>query len=67
MTSHQVAKILLENPDAPVIVQKPAPHPFDYSWVEITSITFTNCGLFVDSNLSLGDDYNSRRECVEIK
>ena len=67
MTSHQVAKILLENPDAPVIVQKPAPQPFGFSWVEATSITFTNCGLFVDSNLCLGDDYNSRRECVEIK
>jgi hypothetical protein len=59
--SHQVAKILLENPDAPVVVQ------WLGEWREICSIVFSNCGQFIDVNGERGDDYNSARECVEIK
>jgi hypothetical protein len=69
MRSHEVAKILLENPDAPVVVKKPATNPFHRSgeWCEVCSITFSNCGQFVDSDGKYGNDYNSGRECVEIK
>jgi hypothetical protein len=69
VTSHQVAKILLANPDAPVVVKKPAASPFHRSgqWCEVSSITFSNYGQFIDSNGGFGDDYNSGRECVEIK
>jgi len=67
--SHQVAKILLENPDVPVVVKKPAASPFHRSgeWCEISSIGFSNCGQFIDANGEFGNDYNSGRECVEIK
>ena len=73
MTSHQVAKILLENPDAPIVC-KSSRTINDKYWFggtsvlrEITSITYSNYGQFIDKNGDEGNDYNSGRECVEIK
>ena len=73
MTSHQVAKLLLEAPDAP-LVSKSSRNINDYRWDgggsvfrEVTSIGWTNCGHFIDANGYEGSEYNSARECVEIK
>ena len=73
MRSHQVAKIFLEAPDAPLVI-KSLRTINDVHWCggtsvfrEVTSIIFTNCGHFIDANGDEGSDYNSGRECVEIK
>jgi hypothetical protein len=66
MRSHQIAKILLENPDVPLVVMTPSDDPYAY-FIEATSVTFTNCGQFIDSNGFTGEEYNSARKCVEIK
>jgi hypothetical protein len=73
MTSHQVAKLLLESPDAPLVL-KSLRTINDRHWCggssvfqEATSISFTNCGQFIDANGDEGSEYNSARECVEIK
>ena len=73
MTSHQIAKILLEKPDAPVVFKSSRTindkHWFGGTSVlrEAISIGWTNCGHFIDANGDEGSDYNSGRECVEIK
>jgi hypothetical protein len=71
--SHEVAKILLEAPDAPLVI-KSSRTINDVHWFggtsvfrEATSIIWTNCGQFIDANGDEGSDYNSARECVEIK
>jgi hypothetical protein len=73
MRSHEVAKILLEAPDAPLVF-KSLRTINDLRWDgggsvfrETTSISWTNCGHFVDANGYEGSEYNSARECVEIK
>ena len=67
MKSHYLAKILLSKPDVPVVVwtQK----FYDHSELrEIHSVAYQNNGHFTDSSGSDGDNnYNSGRECVEIK
>ena len=73
MTSHQVAKLLLEAPDAPLVFKSSRTindtHWFGGGGVfrEATSISWTNCGQFIDANGDEGSEYNSARECVEIK
>jgi hypothetical protein len=73
MTSHQIAKLLLESPDAPLVF-KSSRTINDKHWCgctsvfrEATSIGWTNCGQFIDANGDEGSDYNSARKCVEIK
>ena len=66
MTSHAVAKILLNKPDAPLVVSAPRGED-DHALREATSIAFTNCGHFIDENGFEGEDDTCGRECIEIK
>ena len=73
MTSHEVAKILLEKPNAPLVFKSSRTINDRYFFGgasvlrEATSISWTNCGQFIDANGDEGSEYNSARECVEIK
>jgi len=73
MTSHEVAKILLEKPNAPLVASSRRTIN-DKMWMggsaclrEVTSIAYTNSGYFIDKNGEEGDEYHAGRECVEIK
>jgi len=67
MKSHELAKILLEKPNCPVVIKPPDDDPYAL-WVEATSVAYTNCCHFIDYRGFDGDDgYNSNREAVEIK
>ena len=66
MKSHAVAKILLNKPDAPLVVSALRVGD-DYVLREVTRIAFTNCGHFIDENGFEVEDDTCGRECIEIK
>lgn len=74
MMSHEVAWWLLKKPNAPLVAMSLRhidKEPMSLNGIrvlkEVTSIAYTNLGHFIDSNGKEGDDYNSGRECIEIK
>jgi len=73
MTTHELAKMLLEKPNTVAVVQSLRTTNDKY-WMggtsalrEVSSIVWTNHKHFIDKNGDEGNDYNSGRECVEIK
>jgi hypothetical protein len=67
MKSHELAKILLEKPNVPVVVKQPDDDPYAL-WIEATSVAYTNCCRFIDNGGFDGDDdYDASREAIEIK
>ena len=66
MKSHQLAKILLDKPNVPVVIEKLVMH-LEHKLIEVSSVAWTNHAHFMDSSGFEGDDYNSGREAIEIK
>jgi len=65
MKSHQLAKILLEKPDATVVIKPPDDDPYS-TFIEASSVAWTNDGHFIAESGFTGKEYDSGRECIQI-